>query len=95
MADLFVRGLGHTELMFEATAEYNDDSGVRTLRLLQTATFLVLYDFTNHGYVNASLAPLVRLGDVIAECQLIARELEDNAKVRLDNRCGKSTVEAF
>jgi SAM-dependent methyltransferase len=81
VADLFVRGLGYTEVMFEATAKYIDNSGVHTVRLLRTATFLVRHDFTNHGYVRASVLPLVALGDAIAECELIARDLKDDAIV--------------
>jgi SAM-dependent methyltransferase len=96
VADIFARGLGSTEVMFEATAEYEDDSGIRTLRLLRTATFLILHDFTNHGYVKASLAPLVALGDVIAQCQSIARDLEDNAIVTASiTDAGKALLQRF
>jgi SAM-dependent methyltransferase len=96
VADLFVRGVGSTEVMFEATAEYEDGSGIRTLRLLRTATFLILHDFTNHGYVRASLAPLVALGDVIAQCQSIARDLEPNALVTASiTDAGKALLQRF
>ena len=94
--DLFIRGLGHTEVMFEANAAYINNSGIRRLRLLRTATFLVLHDFTDHGYVKASLAPVVRLGDVIAECQSIALDLEGVAKVTASiTDAGRVTLERF
>jgi SAM-dependent methyltransferase len=96
VADVFVRGLGHTEVMFEATAKYFDGSGVHTLRLLRTRTFLVFHDFTNHGYVAASVAPLVRLGDAIARCRSIARDLEDNAEVTASiTDAGKALLQRF
>lgn len=96
VADLFVRGLGYTEVMFEAAAKYFDNSGVHTLRLLRTTTFLVRHDFTNHGYVRASVLPLVALSDAIAECQSIARDLEDNAKVTASiTDAGKALLKRF
>jgi hypothetical protein len=81
VADLFFRSLGHMEIMFEATGEYVDKSGIRTIRLLKTAAMLVLHDFTNRGYKTAFLAPLVALPTMLAHCQDLARELENNAEV--------------
>jgi SAM-dependent methyltransferase len=81
VADLFIRSLGHTEIMFEAAADYVDKSGIRTIRLLKTATMLVLHDFTNHGYKTAFVAPLVALPTMRSHCQDIARDLENNAEV--------------
>jgi SAM-dependent methyltransferase len=81
VADLFIRSLGHTEIMFEAAANYVDKSGIRTIRLLKTATMLVLHDFTNRGYQTAFVAPLVALPTMLSHCQDLARELEDNAEV--------------
>jgi hypothetical protein len=75
LADAFVRSIGPTEIMFDAVCEYLDGSGIRTIRLLKAPALLVLHDFTNHGYQTASVAPLVGLPEVLAQCLAITSEL--------------------
>jgi hypothetical protein len=81
IADLFLRSLGRTEIMFETVTKYVDNSGIRTVQILKTPTILVVHDFTNHGYKTAYVGPLVALPELIANCQSIARELESHAVV--------------
>jgi SAM-dependent methyltransferase len=81
MADVFIRSLAQTEIVFEAVAEYIDRSGIRTIRLLKTPTMLVLHDFTNRGFKSAFVAPLVGLPSVLDHCRKMISELEENCTV--------------
>src|SRR5262249_49243871 len=76
LADLFVRSIGPTEVLFTATCDYVDGSGIRTLKLLKAPTLLVLHDFTNQGFQAASIAPRVALPDVLRQCETIIGNLE-------------------
>jgi SAM-dependent methyltransferase len=88
LADAFVRSIGPTEIMFNAVCEYFDGSGIRTIQLLKAPAFLVLHDFTNHGFRTAWIAPLVALPQVLSQCNDLATELEANCFVQ------KSVTEA-
>lgn len=81
VADLFLRSLGRTQIMFEAVAKYVDNSGIRTIQLLKTPTILVLHDFTDHGHRTAFVAPLVALPELVGQCQNIVQELKGQAVV--------------
>ena len=81
IADVFIRSLAQTEIVFEAVAEYIDRSGIRTIRLLKAPTMLVLHDFTNHGFQTAFVAPLVGLPNMLEHCWKITSELEENCTV--------------
>jgi hypothetical protein len=81
LADVIVRSVGPTEVMFEAICKYVDESGIRTLRLIKTPTLLGLHDFTNHGFHTASLAPLIVLPEVLQQCAAMASKLEAHCTV--------------
>ncbi|SCY34277.1 class I SAM-dependent methyltransferase [Microvirga guangxiensis] len=81
VADVFVRSLGPTEILFEATADYIDGSGTRILRLMKTPTLLVVHDFTTLGYQEAFIAPLVALPDILSNCVQVATALQEHCAV--------------
>jgi SAM-dependent methyltransferase len=88
LADAFVRSIGPTEIMFDAVCEYLDGSGIRTIQLLKAPAFLVVHDFTNHGFRTAGIAPLVALPQVLSQCNDLTTELEAHCIVQ------KSVTEA-
>jgi hypothetical protein len=59
VADVIVRSLGPTEVMFEAVCEYINASGNPYRSPPENTDSFGVHDFTNHGFQVASLAPLV------------------------------------
>lgn len=81
LADVFLRSVGPTEIMFNAVCEYIDGSGTRTLQLLKAPSLLVVHDFTNRGFSAASVAPLVALPEMLSQCNELASQLEAHCVV--------------
>jgi hypothetical protein len=81
VAEIFLRSLAPTESLFEVSADYHDGSGTRYIVLKKTPTLLILHDFTTKGYQEATVAPLVALPEMLAQCSEMAMALEEHCAV--------------